>query len=1059
MDLKHNVLFVLALFCIFHAFLGGMAQVQNLPPDWENPEIVERNKEPGHSTLMPYDSEAQALKGDRLASPFCKVLNGIWKFYYANKPADRPVRFYEKVYDVTDWDDIAVPGNWQLQGYDIPIYLNHPYAFEPDPPKVPHDWNPVGSYRRDFSLPDNWDGREVFLHFDGVESAFYVWVNGEKVGYSQGSRTPAEFNITPYLQRESNSLAVEVYRWSDGTYLECQDFWRLSGIYRNVYLFSTPKIHIRDFEVLTDLDDDYQDAVLKVTARVRNYGDSAVDNLTVEAGLLDSKGIPVKDVTLPAQTFQFLAPEGETILTLKTEVVNPLKWSAENPHLYTLLLKLKDKDDDVTEILSHRIGFREVELKNGQLLVNGQPIDVKGVNRHEHDPDTGHFVSEESMRQDILIMKQHNINTVRTCHYPDDPRWYELCDEYGLYIIDEANIESHGIGYKWEKTLGNKPEWMEAHLDRIRRMVERDKVHPSVIVWSMGNEAGDGINFQAGTEWLHQRDPSRLVHYERAIERPHTDIVSLMYSRIPRLIKYAEQKQDRPFILCEYAHAMGNSVGNLQDYWHVIESYDYLQGGCIWDWVDQGLRKTTPSGEEYWAYGGDFGEEKHDGNFCMNGLVLPDRELTPKILEVKKVYQNVGISEMDLSKGKVRILNKNYFINLNQYIAEWEILCDGASVQSGKLGMLDIPSRESRTVTLPWKKGKIKPGAEYWLNIRFRLATDNKWAKAGHVVAEEQLLLPWKKSLKSHDISKLSTLMSEEKEGEIVVTGKGFIVRFDKSKGILSSFIYNGKELLEYGPLPNFWRAPTDNDFGNKMDKRCSVWQEAAGERQAESILLKKLNDQSIQVQITHYFPTAKAKFQSVYTVQGDGTILVDNHFLPGRIDLPELPRLGMRMRIPAGFEDVEWLGRGPHENYWDRNTSSFVGRYKSTVTDQFVNYASPQENGYKTDVRWVALKRKDGSGLLFSGMPLLCFSALHYTMEDLTQERRGSMHPFDLKKQDFVELHIDYKQIGVGGDNSWGAKPHDKYTLHAKEYNYRFRMIPFSAKADIGELGRGLFE
>ncbi|MFQ6038194.1 MAG: glycoside hydrolase family 2 TIM barrel-domain containing protein, partial [Candidatus Aminicenantales bacterium] len=593
-------------------FLGMAGVIASLrpdvsPPDWENPRVIGRNKQPPHSTLIPYKERGKAIAGDRFASAFFLSLNGRWKFRWSPAPAERPKGFEDPGFDASSWEDIPVPGNWQVQGYGVPRYLNSDYVFPKNPPHIPHDANPVGCYRRTFRIPETWSHREVFLHFDGVDSAFYVWVNGRMVGYSQGSRTPAEFRITETLHPGENTLAVEVYRFSDGSYLECQDYWRLSGIFRNVYLFSAPSTHIRDFEVVGNLDDDDKDAVLSVTAWVHNYGQQAVWHPVVELSLLDPEKQPVGSEILASAETPYIAPDAESVLTMKAGVPDPLKWSAEKPHLYTVLLTLKDRSGEVLEFESCAFGFREVTVRNGQLLLNGKPILIKGVNRHEHDPDTGHFVTQASMIRDIRLMKQHNITTVRTSHYPNDPEWYELCDRYGLYVIDEANIESHGMGYRPEETLANRPEWEKAHLGRIIRMVERDKNHPCVIIWSMGNEAGDGTTFEAASRWIHKRDPSRPVHYERAELRPHTDIYCPMYARIPHLIRYASHPQSRPLILCEYAHAMGNSVGNLQDYWDIIEQYETLQGGSIWDWVDQGLRKKTADGREFWAYGGDFG--------------------------------------------------------------------------------------------------------------------------------------------------------------------------------------------------------------------------------------------------------------------------------------------------------------------------------------------------------------------------------------------------------------------------------------------------------------------
>lgn len=1020
--------------------------------DWENPGITSRNKEAPHTTLMPYESRERAVAANRFQSAYFLSLNGTWKFNWVKKPGIRPAEFFKPGYDVSQWDDIRVPLNWQMAGYGMPYYLNQPYPFKKNPPFIPHEYNPIGSYRRDMAMPPSWEGREIFIHFDGVESAFYIWVNGEKVGYSQGSRTPAEFNITRFVHPGNNSLAVEVYRWSDGSYLECQDFWRLSGIFRNVYLLSTPKIHIRDFEVKCDLDSEYQNAVVSITAKVHNSGETAVWSTGIEAHVLSPRDEHRKNGKLIKGRSVYIAPGAESLIKMRTEFKNPLLWSAEHPHLYTLLLALKNRESKILEYKSCRFGFREVKIQNGQLLLNGKPILIKGVNRHEHDPDTGHYVSRESMIKDIRLMKRHNINTVRTSHYPDDPQWYELCDRYGLYLIDEANIESHGMGYKPDVTLANRPDWKKAHLERIQRMVERDKNHPSVIIWSMGNEAGDGTNFEAASDWIHHRDPSRPVHYERAQLRPHTDIYCPMYARIPRLEKYAKSHPYRPLIMCEYAHAMGNSVGNLQDYWDVIEKYGHLQGGSIWDWVDQGLRKKTKDGREFWAYGGDFGEEKSDRNFCINGLVLPDRSVTPKLLEVKKVYQNIGIKGADLAAGKIRIKNKYFFSNLNEFDAVWTLNEDGTKLQEGTLGKLNIAPQDSAFIAVPFSSISPKPGSEYWLIIRFLLAKKTAWAGKGYPIAAEQLELPFKKAGPALSPSGLPPLSVEEKPSLLTVSGQNFKLAFNRTAGNLASYKYRETEMIQSGPTPNFWRAPTDNDFGNTMPSRCVGWKKDSRERSLTDFRWRKKTAGEIEISAAYVLPKSKSKVFLVYSILGSGDILVNYRFIPGKEGLPELPRIGMKMQVPQGFEKLEWYGRGPHENYWDRHTSAFIGHYLSSVTKQFVPYISPQENGYKTDVRWFALKNGRDTGLLVTGAPVICFSALHYTEGDLEQKQRGTKHPFELVPKKFTELHIDFKQTGIGGDNSWGARPLDKYTLFPKEYTYQFRLRPYSAKSESPE-------
>ncbi len=1059
MDSFHFFFKLLLSIVVISLFLLNVKLFSSEPNDWENPQITAINTELPHCTLMPYENLNKAIEGDRFASQYFKSLNGNWKFHWVKRPDDRPKDFYKLDFDVSQWKEIPVPSNWQMQGYDVPIYLNIPYPFENNPPFIQKHFNPVGSYRTEFEIPVDWKNRQVFIHFDGVESAFYLWINGDQVGFSKDSRTPAEFNITKFLRAGKNILAAEVYRWSDGSYLECQDFWRLSGIYRNVYLFSTPNVHIRDFEVKCDLDENYQDAMLHVIAKVWNYGKEACWKPEIEVALLDANHQAVGSDILMKGNAVYIPSGDESSVRMKAFVKNPLKWSAEIPNLYSVVLTLKDKDGNILEIESCQFGFRKSEIKNGQLLVNGVPILIKGVNRHEHQPDTGHYISLESMIKDIQLMKQHNINTVRTCHYPNDPQWYELCDKYGIYLIDEANIESHGMGYDPDKTFANKPEWKRAHLDRIQRMVERDKNHPSVIIWSMGNEAGDGINFEAASDWIHHRDPSRPVHYERAGLRPHTDIYCPMYARIEHLEKYAGQKQDRPLILCEYAHSMGNSTGNLQDYWDVIEKYDQLQGACIWDWVDQGIRKKTADGREFYAYGGDFGEKQTDRNFCCNGLVLPDRQVTPKLLEVKKVYQYIKFKPVDLKNGKVEIINKYDFMDLSTVDIHWEILADGKSIDKGLLSKPRILPKESRIITVDLSKIKPEPGVEYFLNFSARTTDAQPLIPTGYEIACEQFQLPIEIKAATIDVSSLPKLTLSQASQTITVSGKDFQVQFDKSKGTIASFKYQGAELIVAGLETNFWRAPTDNDFGNGMQKRCAIWRHAGRDRVVTDVQVQQPVASEIKITFQFDLKEAECQHRTAYTVLGSGDVIVENHFTPGKKELPELPRFGMTMQIPKEFGQVYWYGRGPHENYWDRKTSALVGVYQSMVRELFEPYISPQENGYRTDVRWAAFLNDKGTGLLAIGLPLICFSAQNYTNEDLTQQSRGTMHPTDLKEQDFVFLNLDYKQMGVGGDDSWGARPHAEYSLPTQEYSYKFRLTPVTKKDDLMKVAKKRLE
>ena len=1029
-----------------------------LVPDWENPAIFRVNKEPAHCTLIPFGSVEQAKKVEMTASPYYRTLNGKWHFKWSKDPQSRPIDFYQDSFDVSAWDKIDVPSNWQLQGYGNPLYSNITYPFQKDPPKVmgtpPDDYtnfkarNPVGSYKTTFTIPPNWKGREVFINFDGVDSAFYLWVNGKKVGYSQDSRTPAEFKITEYLKDGKNSLAAEVYRYSDGSYLEDQDFWRLSGIFRDVYVFSTPKLHIRDYFAKPQLDKNYQDGILTVEAEVVNFDKKSAFAPKLTVILLDPKGKQIAQLQV-AQVSQ-IQPQKTQQYTLTAKIINPDKWSAETPNLYTLVMTLADADSgEVLETVSSKIGFRTVEIKDGVLQVNGKYVYIKGTNRHEHHPDTGHTVSRESMIQDITLMKQNNLNTVRTSHYPNASMWYDLCDEYGLYVIDEANIESHGMGYG-EESLAKQPEWRDAHLDRIMNMVERDKNHPSVIIWSLGNEAGDGQNFVAASAWIKHRDSSRPIHYEQAKDKPYTDIVCPMYARIPQIVKYAQENSDRPLILCEYSHAMGNSCGNLADYWVAIRTYRQLQGGSIWDWVDQGLRKIdSKTGKEFWAYGGDYGDVPNDKNFCCNGLVQPDRKPNPHLHEVKKVYQSIHVKEVDTAEGVVEIQNEYNFLNLEDFIeAIWQITENGTVIQKGMLEDIDIAPELTKQVTIPYDSESFKKDSEYFLKINFILASKTPWAPKGHLLAWDQFELQKAQEAVNVAENSLPTIEVLEDTEAVKISGKDFNVVFSKSQGALTSYTLKGRQMLVEPLAPNFWRVPTDNDGGvndggSKMPERLGIWKDAGQKRTTESVIVEKINSNEVVVSIRATLNANNSKLTTRHHVLGDGTIQVKNTLVPGD-GLPNIPRIGMQMKILAEYANMEWYGRGPHESYWDRKTGAAVGIYREKITKPDHQYVRPQENGNKTDARWMTLTDRRGFGLQVTGMPLLSVSAWPYSMEDLA----AAEHPYEIPERHFITVNIDHKQMGVGGDDSWGARTHPEYTLPAKEYEYEFVIAPIFRKA-----------
>lgn len=1041
-----------------------LAQYNNLP-DWENPLIFGINKEKPHATYYPYDNIKQAVKNDLRESPYVKLLNGMWSFNFAKSPSARPQDFYKDNYDVSKWNLIKVPGNWELQGYGTAIYVDEEYPFaEINPPYVPHERNNVGSYKTKFTLPENWKNRQIFIHFGGVTSAFYFWINGEKVGYSENSKGGAEFNVTKYLKNGENSLAVEVYRFSDGTYLECQDMWRVAGIEKDVYLFSVPDVHIRDFQVNADLDELYRDGLFSAGIKVRNLSGINADGYKVAVDLLDANGKSIAGFPLISDILVETNKESTTKHSLK--INNPLKWTAETPNLYRCVVSLKDKTGKTIEVISSVAGFRKVEIKQGQLMVNGVPVMIKGVNRHEWCPDLGKYITEEQMLKDIKLIKQFNINAVRTCHYPNNPRWLQLCDENGIYLVDEANIETHAMQShpKGFEFINNNPDWYGQFLDRTESLVERDKNHPSVIIWSLGNEAGDGDSFKKTYKWIKERDRSRPVQYEPAKQNAHTDIVAPMYARLWQLKQYANQLQKRPLIMCEYSHVMGNGVGNLQDYWDMIENNVGLQGGFIWEWAEETIRKNDKNGNPIWAYGGDMGNDgiPNDSNFCAKGLVNADRVPYPHIWEVKKVYQNIKITPVPLTQNRFEIYNKFSFIDLSGFDIFWQIEEDGKVIHREKLNTPVIKAGERKIVEIKIPEIKTTPGAEYF--IRFVSVTNKETfaVPAGHETAWDQYKLPIYKESSEIKKASLSKLSMEENNSAYKINGKDFVVEFNKSKGTLSSFIYKGEELITESPVINFWRAPNDNDLGNSMPTRCAVWKDAGKNQQIIKTEIIKKENSYIEIEVNSKIPAGSSSLVTKYKIYGSADIQVENYFKTVTDSLPELPRFGMQMKLPENYNKVVYFGKGPFENYWDRNTGSAVGIYETTADEMFIRYPRPQETGNRTEVRWIALKNEKGNGLLATGTELLNASALPINPDDLDHRGfgfDGNCHGGSIKKAPYVVLNIDYNQMGVGGDTSWGARTHPQYCLRAKDYSYSFRIRPFTKDDDLLKLSKQKFE
>ncbi len=1050
-------------------------------PDWENETVIGINKEAGRATGLSFSTIDDAIKAYDLkvptdafkkwtASPFYQSLNGQWKFHWVKQPSDRPIDFYEAKYDTTDWDNIEVPSNWEVKGYGTPIYSNITYPHLRQPPKIignvrddytaAKEPNPVGSYRTTFTVPKTWDGRETFIHFDGVASSFYLWVNGKKVGYSEGSRTPAEFNITPFLEPGENVLAAEVYRWSDGSYLEDQDFWRLSGIYRDVYLFSTPATHIQDLFVLSDLDETYQDADLSIKVTVRNNA-KETSRQRIRATLVDADG---EKTRLGRSAMVTVKPGDMTSVTLKAAVKAPLKWTSETPNMYRVVVELLGNRRRVQEVRACRFGFREVELKDRQFYVNGTSVLLKGVNRHEHDPDRGHALEINSMIRDIELMKQHNINTVRTCHYPDHPIWYDLCDLYGIFIIDEANVESHGMGYGRD-TLAQVPSWERAHVDRNVRMVLRDRNHPCVVIWSLGNEAGGGPNFAAAAQAIRDIDMSRPIHYERM--NSVADIDSTMYPSVSWLIGRGQSTSDKPFIICEYAHAMGNAMGNLQEYWDTIEAYPNLIGACIWDWVDQGLRKYTgkilPDGSREWffAYGGDYGDRPNDNNFCMNGVVPPDRAITAKLLEVSKVYQYVGfaMNEATAQTATVTVTNKYFFTDLKGYVLTWSLTQDGKVVSRGQQILDSALPGDSTTVILPVTQPNLAPGAEYFLNLSLTQSFDTLYAKAGHQVASEQIVMPYDvpaaPQVNLRHMARLDEATQpklEDTDKAITITGKNFMAMFNRDTGTLGSLTYGGVEVLKdgQGPQLNLYRARVDNDNWLRNAVRQSGLD-------AVTYVVKNMSVTRDMPGILRVTVAKEAKLKgeatlehkAMYLIFADGIIQVTNDVRTQ--GLAQLPRLGVTLALPRSLDTLTWLGRGPHESYVDRKRSADVGLYTGKVADQLENYVRPQDNGNKTDVRWATLTDGQGRGLMMVTDGTFSISAHHNTVQDFDQAR----HPNELTPRDAVYVCLDAGHSGLGG-NSCGPAPMAQYILRAQDVmQFSYSLRPCATGNRLGNKAR----
>lgn len=986
-------------------------------PEWQSQYAIGLNKLEPHTYVWPYASEEAVIERDHESSPFYKSLNGKWKFHWVKNPDNRPVEFYKPSFYVGGWADINVPGNWERQGYGTAIYVNESYEFDEkffnfkkNPPLVPHEENEVGSYRRTFTVPADWKGRRVVLCCEGVISFYYAWINGELIGYNQGSKTPAEWDITDKLKDGENTIALEVYRWSAGAYLECQDMWRLSGIERDVYLYSTPQTYIADYKVTSSLDKkDYKDGIFGLEVKVDGKDVSAVNY-----ELKDKSG---KVVTSGNLTGNFVLPD--------KELAGIKPWSAEHPDLYTLLLKLKDSKGVVTELTGCKVGFRTSEIKDGRFCVNGVPVIVKGANRHEHS-QLGRTVSKELMLEDIRLMKQYNLNTVRNSHYPTDAYWYELCDEYGLYMIDEANIESHGMGYG-PASLAKDSTWLPAHMDRVRRMYERSKNHPAIVIWSLGNEAGNGINFERTYDWMKSIENSRPVQYERAEQNYNTDIYCRMYRSVEELLAYANQTEPkvyRPFIMTEYLHAMGNSCGGLKEYMDVFETQPIVQGGCIWDWVDQSFREIDSNGKWYWTYGGDYGPEgvPSFGNFCCNGLVNAVREPHPHLLEVKKDFQYIKSDLIDTKNLKLSVKNWYDFTDLNAYTLNWKMMGDNGKLIAKGNKKVDCAPHQTVDIVL----GSVKlPGniREAYLELSWTPDEATEFLPTDYEVAYDQFVLVANRNYRAPKV---------KVNGEVKID-------IDPETGALRSYIYNGKEMLSAPVVLSLYRPITDNDNREKVGG-AKAWKKAGLDNLTQKAVSMKSSAKGgkAEVELINAKGVKIGTALFTYSLKKEGDLVITTTFNPDTAIVKSLARVGLTFEMPYAYNQISYLGRGEHETYVDRNLSGRVGIWNTDAERMFHYYVKPQATGNRTDVRWATIADESGEGLRFDSDKNFQFSVIPFA--DATVDQAD--HINELKREGIVTVHLDAEQSGVG-TATCGPGVLPQYLVPVKKHTFEFVICP----------------
>ncbi len=1029
--------------------------------NWQNPEIIGENKLPAHSLLIPFQEEPDFNTFNE-QSPYYMSLNGDWNFFFLMNPLNTPDDFAKTSFDDSNWKKLPVPSNWQTKGYGTPVYTNQLHPFPPNPPHVPNEGNETGLFRHRFEIPKSWRNCNVILHFAGVQSAMDVYVNGEYVGYSQGSMTPAEFDITQYLVEGENLLAVRVINWSDGSYLENQDFWRLSGIFRDVFIYALPKNSLWDVAVNTTFNSNYTESTLEVKGQLFALNTSSISPIQVK--LIDDKGITVFE-----RKVEGVSKDGWVHFELSEKIANPRIWSAETPNLYQIVYQIDGN------YYHHKVGFRDVKIADGQLWVNGQSITIKGVNRHEFDPHNGRTVSKESMERDVMLMKQHNFNAVRMAHYPCHPYFLELCDRYGLYVMDEANVESHYLWQYLNQSPVLYPEWRKAIVDRGVSMVMRDRNHPSVIIWSLGNESGDGPNMRAMADTIRKLDPmNRPIHYEsKALDRPLSfdgvgffekiarmisalkwgkaltdyDFNAAMYPSLDRLKQMAKlDKAKRPILICEYSHAMGNSNGHFKEYWDLFESYPQMIGGYIWDWVDQGLIKHTNNGIPYYAYGGDFGDTINDKDFCLNGLVFPDRTPKPALAEVKKVQQFIKFDNFNFSNGLLSIRNTYSFINLERFYLQWEVSENGIAIQSGEIELPSILPNDTKTIDIPLLKPELESGSRYFVDLSIRLKNDEPWARKGHEVAKQQYELPCFEEPIPYPIDPSKSLQIAESKESWVINGEDFSIEFCKKTGTIRRWLSKGEIVVENGPAVNLWRAPTSNDEGTEFNPdprftfHAKIWRKYGLNKltlHRAKTRIEKRNGKIIFI-TNQDLRGNKSRFSCTITHEITALGEVDIS-LRVRVKRPwrklNVPRVGVVLSLPKDYEKVEWLGRGPQENYRDRSHAAHWGLYKSTVNEMVTPYIKPQENGNRFDVDRVLLSNENGFGIEVKGKSF-CFSVHPYSLETLT----NATHTPDLKEADCNFLYIDLVQNALGSENFF-YNYLQEYIVKGRRFEFSFKM------------------